>query len=167
MIKLAIIDPGAEDIAGRIIAALHEYGGDSLDVGVCRFDTISAMRGICPDVLVLSPDTVGKKEAPAAKERVACGIALIPGDTGPGDAGSSIEAECVVTYGMSPKNTLTLSSISEASYVLAIQRELLTAKGDVLDRQEIRMRGGMKPDTLMAVAGTLLICGVKVPDINV
>ena len=55
-----------------------------------------------------------------------CGILLLPGDA---NVPMSFDAGCVVTYGMSPKNTLTLSSIGEdTSALLALQRELLTVK---------------------------------------
>lgn len=171
MIKLAVIDPGADDLAGKISEALRACGGEP-EVGICRFDTISAMHGFCPDVLVLSPAAASDGSIAAGK--TACGIALLPGDTaGPavsaaaGDTGDSgIDAGCVVTYGMSPKNTITLSSISETVCVLALQRELLTAGGDVLERQEIKVAGGMKPDILLAVMGTLLICGARLPGQN-
>jgi hypothetical protein len=172
MIKLAVVDPGSLDIAGKILAGLREYGGKETDVGVCRFHSISALHGFCPDVLVLSPEAGSEAQDNAtlrSEEATACGIALLPGDLGAPaqNAGTnSINTGCVVTYGMAPQNTITLSSINESSCVLALQRELLTATGDLLERQEIRVNGGMKPDSLLAVAGTLLICGVKLPDIK-
>jgi hypothetical protein len=169
MIKLAVIDPGADDLAGKISEALRACGGGP-EVGICRFDTVSAMHGFCPDVLVLSP--AAASDGKSAEGRTACGIALLPGDAaGPtasaaATSAAGIDAGCVVTYGMSPKNTITLSSISETVCVLALQRELLTAAGDVLERQEIKVAGGMKPDMLLAVMGTLLICGARLPGQN-
>jgi hypothetical protein len=176
MIKLAVIDPGSLDIAGRIVAKLREYGGKETDVGVCRFHSISALHGFCPDVLVVSPEAESAAESVMQQNvtqqnvlQTSCSIALLPGDAGAlpqNDGTNSINTGCVVTYGMSPRNTITLSSINESSCVLALQRELLTVTGDVLERQEIRVEGGMKPESLLAVAGALLICGVKLPDIK-
>jgi hypothetical protein len=93
---------------------------------------------------------------------IKCGILLLPGDA---DA-DSFDAGCVVTYGMSPKNTLTLSSIGEDTCVLALQRELLTANGSMLERQEFNIKSGLRPDRLLAMAGALLILGLKLPEIN-
>lgn len=103
----------------------------------------------------MTEDAVGSFKG--GKTNIVCGILLLPGDA---DAGI-FDAECIVTYGMSPKNTVTLSSINEESCVLALQRELLTIKGDVLERQEIKIRGGMPPNCLLAVAGSLLILGIN------
>jgi hypothetical protein len=169
MIELTVFDPGTDEIVDKIIARLREYGGASPagNVVVRRVAALSSLLGVRTEILVVSSDVTASDIAGIG--RVACGIALLPGDieTVGFDAGAlNIEAGCVVTYGMSPKNTLTLSSICEDSCVVALQRELLTASGDVLERQELRVRGGMKPETLMAVTGALLVCGVKLSDEN-
>ncbi len=83
---------------------------------------IGDLDGPPPDILVLSPDAVMTRRVESAP--IKCGILLLPGDA---DA-DSFDAGCVVTYGMSPKNTLTLSSIGEDTCVLALQRELLNRK---------------------------------------
>lgn len=111
-----------------------------------------------PGILVLTENAVNSFQD--GKTNIACRILLLPGDA---DAGI-FDAECIVTYGMSPKNTVTLSSISEESCVLALQRELLTINGDVLERQEIKIKGGMPPDCLLAVAGSLLILGINLSE---
>jgi hypothetical protein len=61
---------------------------------------------------------------------------------------------------MGPKNTLTLSSISEEGCVLALQRELVTASGSVLDRQEFVVAAGGDADDVLAKSGALLLLGL-------
>jgi hypothetical protein len=160
MTELAVIEAGCDDkayddIAGKIISGIREYGGNQDAVRVVKASSLEMLRGRRPDIVVLSEAPA--KEYGGESAHIRCGILLLPGD---GDA-EAFDAECIVTYGMSPKNTITLSSISETSCVLAIQRELLTSFGDMLDRQEIKIRGGMRPGCLLPVAGALLILGVK------
>ncbi|SHH64791.1 hypothetical protein SAMN02745823_00613 [Sporobacter termitidis DSM 10068] len=159
MTEIAVIDAGCDDIAGKITAGIRRYGGNPGDLLIAQVPSCAALSGSQPDILVLGEDA-----APSCgpAERIQCGILLMPGD---GDA-SAFDARCIVTYGMSPKNTITLSSISETSCVLAIQREFLTAGGDMLERQEIKIMGGMRPDCLLTVAGALLILGLKISDTN-
>ena len=72
------------------------------------------------------------------------------------------DADCIVNYGMTAKDTITLSSIGEKECVLALQRELVTADGVILERQELIVsRAGLTPEELMAAEGTLLLAGMK------
>lgn len=160
MVELAVIEAGrdglvCDDIAGKIVSGIKEYGGGLDTVIIVKASSLEELRGSHPDVLVLSEES--SKDPSGDTAHIRCGILLLPGD---GDA-EAFDAECIVTYGMSPKNTITLSSISEESCVLAIQRELLTSSGDMLDRQEFKIRGGMRPGCLLPVAGALLILGIK------
>lgn len=173
MTEVVVFDMGPDDIAGHIAARLEEDEGRMGDVLIRSIRSLKDIAAKRPDILVLSEDaaTVCRKlGAP-----IGCGILLMPGDGGicdttacDADAGTAdmFDAGCIATYGMSPKNTVTLSSISEEICVLALQRELVTTGGDVLERQEIMIRGGMRPACLLAVAGTLLLLGRKLSDIN-
>jgi hypothetical protein len=168
MTEVTVLDAGSDDIAGNIASGIEEFGGNSGDLLIRSIRTLNDMSAKKTDVLVLSEDDAIFQGEP--KARVACKILLLPGDrvtsgTEPGDT-DFFDAECVVTYGMSPKNTITLSSISEESCVLALQRELITIGGDVLERQEIKIKGGLRPNSLLAVYGTLLILGYRISDIN-
>ncbi len=96
-----------------------------------------------------------------------CRILLIP-DTASGIL-RSFNADCVVSYGMNEKSSLTLSSVSDEEMVVSLQRELPTLDGEILERQELKMRRplGMPEESILAVAGTLLLTGVppeKLPD---
>jgi hypothetical protein len=155
MTELTIIDAGCDDIAGKIASGIKEYGGDASSVRIVKAASCETRITSRPDILVLTEDA--PKLERKADERIRCGILLLPG----GADAEAFDADCIVTYGMSPKNTITLSSISEESCVVAIQRELLTSCGEMLERQEIKIKGGMRPTSLLAVAGALLILGLK------
>ncbi len=158
--EITVIDPGMENIAGKIAAGCAPDGTDAMALRIRRAVSPDALNGPPPDLLVLSPDCIAGRSAGSA--RVRCGILLLPGDA---DA-EGFETGCIVTYGMSAKNSITLSSIGEDACVLALQRELPTVNGDVLERQEIKIESSTRPDSLLAVAGALLILGQKLPGIN-
>ena len=61
-------------------------------------------------------------------------MALLPGDAPL--PGWDLQAASAVSYGSGPKNTLTLSSREGRKLWLALQRELVTIQGQVVDRQE-------------------------------
>lgn len=170
MTEVIIVDAGCDDIAGKIASGIDESGGYNGDILIRSIHSLKEITQKKTDVLVLTEHTVKTRREDTPWEpgmRISCGILLLPGDiiTGDGDDEVDIfDAECIVTYGMSPKNTITLSSISEGICVLALQRELITTKGDVLERQEIKINGGMRPDCLLAVAGALLILGQRPTD---
>jgi hypothetical protein len=159
MTKLTVIETEGEEIAQYIVGRIKKNG----DTGVITVRSVYSadeLGGLRSDILVISPNAARKGTKP--KNTVSCGILLLPGDA----EADFAEADCIVSYGMSPKNTITLSSIGEESCILALQRELITVRGDVLERQEIMIEGGKKPDSLLAVAGTLLLLGLKPSDIN-
>jgi hypothetical protein len=86
-------------------------------------------------------------------------IAILPGT----DAGAwRIRAGEVITYGLSARDTLTLSSAADDRLALAVQREIVDVTGRRVDRQEITLR---RPPRLelwqcLACVGTLLAAGV-------
>lgn len=160
MTEMTVIDPGNEDLALKIASCYSGGLAGSRRIHIKSVRSPAELRDERPDILVLSADVARQKWNLEAT--VACGILLLPGDAG----AENFDASCLVTYGMSPKNTITLSSISEDVCVLALQREILTATGDILEQQEIKINGGIRPDTLLAVAGALLLLGQKPPDIN-
>lgn len=89
-----------------------------------------------------------------------CNILLVPGKYATRIA-KVIKSKCVVGYGLSSKDTITLSSIEEGRAVLAIQREMITLDEKVLDRQEVPLEySKLSTDLLMVLAGSLLILGM-------
>ena len=83
-----------------------------------------------PALLVVSPRAAAHGDG--RPER--CRMALLPGDTTL--PGWDLQAASAVSYGSGPKNTLTLSSREGRKLWLALQRELVTIQGQVVDRQE-------------------------------
>ena len=77
-------------------------------------------------ILLLPPGTVrGRQEVP-----ISCACLLVEG-TCPAELLSSVKTAHVVTYGMSPRDSLTLSSLREP--VLCVQRSLIRPDGTVIE----------------------------------
>ncbi|MDD4715397.1 MAG: hypothetical protein PHT34_02445 [Oscillospiraceae bacterium] len=107
-------------------------------------------------LLIFSP-----KAKTVSEDHLRCRCVLLPGDAA-GAASRFLYADCAVSYGMSPRDTITLSSIEEENLSLAIQRELVTVDGKVVEQQEIQLHRnpGLLPETILAAAGALLLLGV-------
>ena len=75
---------------------------------------------------------------------------------------SGLDPAAAVSYGTGPRDTLTLSSREERQLWCAIQRELVTVEGRVVERQELPLRlpDHMSPLSVLAAAGALLLLGV-------
>ena len=67
-----------------------------------------------------------------------------------------------MSYGTSPRDTLTFSSLEGDRLCLAVQRELVTLGGAVVEQQELVLpfSTGASPLPFLAAAGTLLLLGV-------
>lgn len=116
-----------------------------------------------PALLVVSPRAAAHGDG--RPER--CRMALLPGDTTL--PGWDLQAASAVSYGSGPKNTLTLSSREGRKLWLALQRELVTIQGQVVDRQEFpwTLDHGASPQSALAVAGALLLLGVPPEQLSV
>lgn len=113
------------------------------------------LAGETLDVLVVSPTAVGWAGASA----LYCRTVLLPDTAGP--LARSLLAERVVSYGMSPRDTLTLSSLEEERVCVAVQRELVRPDGKLVECQELVLprRPGQSPGLLLARAGIRLLLG--------
>lgn len=147
-----------------VVAIIEEKGGrlEELIMSALRRDArggvtlagASALEsGLSPELIVLSR----KAPAPLANP-AACRILLTPGSV----ASPGIRADCLVSYGMSERSSITLSSIDGDALVLTIQRELLTVCGEIIDRQDIPLRPvpGASPGDMLAASGALLLLGL-------
>ena len=101
-----------------------------------------------PALLVVSPRAAARGDGRPAR----CRMALLPGDAPL--PGWDLQAASAVSYGSGPKNTLTLSSREGRKLWLALQRELVTIQGQVVDRQEFpwMLDHGASPQSALAVA---------------
>ena len=115
------------------------------------------LAGESLDLLVVSPGATGW----AGAASVTCRLLLLPGSAGPLARGMRVEG--AVSYGTGPQNTITLSSLEGDKICLAIQRELVTVEGGMVERQELVLpypAGQETPDLFMARVGAmLLLCG--------
>ena len=82
------------------------------------------------DLLALTPSGLLHLE----KGLVRCRILLLPGGSPP-EFVSLAEAECLVTYGLSTRDSLTLSSLE--ARVLCVQRTLPRPDGSIVEPQEL------------------------------
>lgn len=83
------------------------------------------------DLLVVSPGALGWAGAGA----VDCRTVLLPGGAGP--LARALRTGQAVSYGTSPRDTLTFSSLEGDRICLALQRELVTLQGTVVEQQEM------------------------------
>lgn len=81
-------------------------------------------------LLALTPE--GCRALAGESGRIVCRLLLVPGDLPALPA--QIQAEAVASYGLSPRDSLTLSSLTEP--VLCVQRALPRPDGTVIDAQE-------------------------------
>lgn len=109
------------------------------------------------DLLLVAPDWCGPLPA-----GLTCRALLWPGRLGP--LTEALEAGWVVSYGLTPRDSLTLSSLGRDGLCLALQREVVTLAGRSLEPQETPLRGfaGVEPELVLAWAGVMLLVGVPV-----
>ena len=108
------------------------------------------------DLLVVSPGALGWAGAGA----VDCRTVLLPGGAGP--LARALRTGQAVSYGTSPRDTLTFSSLEGDRICLALQRELVTLQGTVVEQQAMVLPfpPEVSPLPFLATAGTLLLLGM-------
>lgn len=129
-----------------------------------REDSAVLLRGSHPadfregklDLLCIAPSAQGWAGAGA----IDCRMLLLPGGLGPLARG--LRCACAVSYGTSPKDTLTFSSLEGDQVCVALQRELVTLPGGVVEQQEwvLPFPVGSDPMDYLAAVGVLLILGL-------
>ena len=86
---------------------------------------------------------------------VACACLLVEGDCPPALL-EAVETEQVVTYGLSSRDSLTLSSLQEP--VLCVQRSLTRGDGVVIEPQELPLgRLPLPPEQMLPFLGLWLL----------
>lgn len=155
MIRVGIWERG-EGIFNAVQAAV---GQQESDVELLRGNHPADFTDGKLDLLCISPAATGWAGANA----VDCRMLLIPGAAGPLARG--LRCSCAVSYGTSPKDTLTFSSLEGAHICVALQRELVTLKGGVVEQQEFILPYPPEQSPLphLAAVGILLLLGVDLP----
>ena len=113
------------------------------------------------DLLVVSPDWKGEKARACP-----CRAMLVPGRLA--EEAGGLSAGWAVSFGISPKDSLTLSSLGEETILLALQREVITLTGQRLDPQEFSLarRGHTAPCHVMACVGVQLLLGIEPGEVS-
>ena len=117
--------------------------------------------GEAVDLLCIGPDSDGWAGVRSAE----CDVILLPGAAGPLARG--MRCRSAVSYGTSPRDTLTFSSLEGDKICLALQRELVTLEGKVLEEQELVLPfpPGLSPQPWLAAVGVLLLTGVSAEEL--
>lgn len=134
--------------------------GEGIERAILRgLSARGGLRGRCangghPALLVVSP----RAAARGTRLPRQCRTVLLPGGMG----GVPPQAASAVSYGASPRDSLTVSSREEGVLWAALQRELVTVDGQVVERQEfpLRLEPGAGELPSLAAAGALLLLGV-------
>lgn len=106
------------------------------------------------DLLVVSPRAVGWAGAAA----LGCETVLLPGAAGP--FVRSLRARRAVSYGLNPRDTLTVSSLDGERICVALQRGIIRLDGNIVEEQEIVLPySGELPELVLARMGVELLVG--------
>jgi hypothetical protein len=118
---------------------------------------VSRRPGLC----VISPAFRG------AVPRSSCDVLLLPGEK-VNDVTGHIKHRFAVTYGHSPRDTISLSSFGLQGPVLEVRRELPLEGGVFSERGEypLRVCGSPEPHRIMVLGGILLLCGGHIRDVT-
>lgn len=113
------------------------------------------------DLLAISPTAETEGVAPLPPSR----LLLLPGTEV--SLLSHCISSCVISYGASHKDSLTISSLDPPTVSLAILRELPTLTGGIVERQELQfpLRGQEPALSLVFRVGLLLVLGLPVEEI--
>ena len=148
------------------VGILERTGGLSAFLAARLPQSLLDRADLCPagslapgevlDLLVVSPDWTGEdRRVPP------CRAMLIPGRLA--QLAEGLTASWAVSFGLSPKDTLTLSSLEEKTIHLALQREIVTLTGQRLDPQEFPLdrQDHTALCQVLACVGVQLLLGIE------
>ena len=133
--------------------------GEGIEAAILqRLSARGGLGGRCtsgdhPALLVVSPKAAERGVSLPGQ----CRTALVPGELA-----LPLRAASAVSYGVSPRDSLTLSSREGDILWAALQRELVTVDGRVVERQEfpLSLEPGAGELSALAAAGALILLGV-------
>lgn len=149
--KLVAVLENPGEYFGEAVSRTIGKSDDVFVLGTSRAEDIGPRR--C-DLVVVSP---GFARSAAMCGSLQCKALLTPDGLfySPPGAGS------VVTYGMSSRSTFTLSSVGDERSVMAIQRDVVTASGRVVEEQELFVDSSGDADVTLASAGGRILLGLS------
>lgn len=156
MFSLAVLENKDEKIAASIAKAIKRHAGKlGASVLLSCADKYEYFHGLGADLLIISPDA-----RPDARRTISAKCILMPGALL--DSFKAVKSDYVISYGMSPKDTITASSISDDGVQISLQRELVTLKGEIVERQELPLIPLKRstPERIMTVRGAILLLGL-------
>ena len=158
MNKLTVLEVSGGNIGELISEKLRKLRDSGGFIPTSVSGLPSMENGLRPDLLIIPGRA--ERRGLSIPPTGSCGILLMPGST---DAPDGLKAAKVVSYGMSAKCCVTLSSIGETRSMLTIRRELPTLSGAVLERQELPVRHSARaePEDTIAFSAALLILGAS------
>ena len=125
--------------------------------GARPFSTPAQSGGRAWDLLALSADAVRAPFSGTLRAR----SLLLPGDSDPSLAAGA-QAQQIIGYGFSPRDTLTLSSFAGKERLLCLQRGLLTLGGALREPQDLPLPealSALREEDALFIAGLRLLCG--------
>ena len=153
------------------VGILERTGGLSAFLAAHLPQSLLDRADLCPagslaagevlDLLVVAPDWTGEdRRVPP------CRAMLIPGRLA--HLAEGLTASWAVSFGLSPKDTLTLSSLEEKTIHLALQREVITLTGERLDPQEFPLdrQDHTALCQILACVGIQLLLGVEPGEVS-
>jgi len=113
----------------------------------------AAFSGGAFDLMLIAPSASGW----AGAGSISCRTALLPGTALP--LTRILQADSAVSYGTSSRDTLTVSSLEQNQISVALQREILTLSGQMLEQQEFVLSVPEHTDPLsfLALTGARLL----------
>jgi len=110
-----------------------------------------------PELLVVAPEICLTAEC----GNLECGTVLLPGKAS--RQLGMLRVRSAVSYGLSGRDSLTLSSREKHRIWVAVQRELVRLDGAVLERQEfpVRIPHGADEWQTLALTGAMLLLGAE------
>ena len=155
MYRVAIVEPPPSKLSAML--------GDFL-LAMNNSPSIQIIQGSAltdfPDTYDLFVAGSFSHDAPGSAV-LSCRALLLPGDVQMA-AFSQISSKWVVSFGLSSKDSITVSSLTPDSALLTLQRELVTLDGQVIEQQEIPVTipSSASAPGIMALYGSLLLLGV-------
>lgn len=141
------------------IAVVGEYAQElcrAADIGAQPFSTLHAASDRRWELLALTSPSVRL----GARATIFADILLLPGDSDPSLL-REIRTLQIVSYGFSPRDTLTLSSLAGDERLVCLQRSLLSPGGVLLEPQEFPLSASLAAlpgEQALLVAGVRLLC---------
>lgn len=126
-----------------------------LPPGIRRFRARRELWSRRWDIVALTPE--GRRALSRSHRTLCCRLLLLPGES-PAERLPRLRIGCAVSYGLSPRDSLTFSSLEQPA--LCVQRALTRPDGVTIEPQEIPLPELPPPvERFLPFLGLWLLCG--------